>query len=67
MTYYKVNRIRCKKCSDILEYEHKTKDSNPHAMMWCKCGAVALDPSAYYFRIAGNPENYEDLSEEWEE
>ena len=67
MIFYKNNRIKCLKCEDILEYEHKSKDSNPHTTMICKCKAVGLDPSAYYFRRMGNLEDYEDLSEVWEE
>ena len=63
--YYKKNKVICKKCGDVLEYEHETKESNSPVSMWCKCGAVGLDPSACMYRLLGNPEDYEDLSEEW--
>ena len=33
--------------------------------MLCSCRKVGLDPSAVMYRTLGNPEDYEDLSEEW--
>ena len=68
MKYYKANRIRCTKCGDILEYIHKDKDSNPGYVLRCKCGVVALDPSACMYRILYQEDgDFEDLSEEWVE
>lgn len=52
-----VNKIRCKKCGDIIEsktvYDFKS----------CKCGSVAVDGGHNYLRRVGNLEDWEDLSE----
>ena len=55
-----INRIRCKKCGDVIEstYRHDFKD--------CKCGAVAVDGGMDYLRRCGNREDWEDMSE-WED
>lgn len=55
-----INRIRCKKCGDVIEstYRHDFKD--------CKCGAVAVDGGKDYLRRGGNREDWEDMSV-WEE
>lgn len=55
-----INRIRCKKCGDVIEstYRHDFKD--------CKCGAVAVDGGMDYLRRCGKREDWEDMSA-WEE
>ena len=50
----------------MIKYLHESKDSNPGYMIYCRCGAVGLDPSAYMYRIIGGPDNYEDMSEPWD-
>ena len=67
LKYYKVCRVRCKLCGDILEHTNKTKQDNYCRAILCSCKNTLLDPSASFYRIVGNPEDYEDLSEEWEE
>ena len=71
MKYIKTCRVRCLRCGDVLEYENKTKEDNPPFVLQCSCMRVALDPSATLYRILtippGTPEDYEDLSEPWEE
>ena len=68
MKYFKVCRVRCKRCGDVLEYENQSKqDIGTRAPMYCHCQEVALDASATMYRILGAPEDYEDLSEPWEE
>jgi hypothetical protein len=52
------NRIRCRKCGDIIE--SKTR----HDYVTCKCGAVAVDGGSSYIRRIGNPADMEEL-EEW--
>lgn len=54
-----INRIRCKKCGDVIEstYRHDFKD--------CKCGAVAVDGGMDYLRRCGKREDWEDMSA-WE-
>lgn len=64
--YFKVCRVRCKQCGTILEYVNRSKQDNGlGSALMCDCGKVGLDPSACLYRILGDRENYEDLSEEW--
>ena len=56
-----VNKIRCKKCNDVIE------SVSVHDFKFCKCGAVAVDGGHDYRRRCGNREDYEDLSEYIEE
>lgn len=66
LKYYKVCRVKCRSCGDVLEYENRSRtDRGPGAPMMCSCKKVGLDPSATMFRILGNGEHFEDLSEEW--
>ena len=51
------NKIRCKKCGDIIESTHR------HDFKFCKCGAVAVDGGKDYLRRCGNREEWEELSE----
>lgn len=52
-----VNKIRCKKCGDIIE------SKSVHDFRYCKCGSVAVDGGHNYLRRVGNLEDWEDLSE----
>ena len=52
-----VNKIKCKKCGDIIE------SVSVHDFKFCKCGAVAVDGGHDYLRRCGNFEDFEDLSE----
>ena len=51
-----VNKIRCKKCNDIIESTHR------HDFKCCKCGAVAVDGGRDYLRRCRDLENWEELS-----
>ena len=51
------NKIRCKKCGDIIESTHR------HDFKFCKCGAVAVDGGKDYLRRCGNREVLVELSE----
>ena len=51
------NRIMCRKCSDIIESEHK------HDFKICSCGACAIDGGHDYLRRGGNLEDGQDMSE----
>lgn len=53
------NKIRCKKCGDIIE------STWVHDFKQCKCGAVAVDGGHVYMKRLGNVEDWEELSE-WE-
>ena len=52
-----VNKIRCKKCGDIIE------SKSIYDFRSCKCGSVAVDGGHNYLRRVGNLEDWEDLSE----
>ena len=51
-----VNKIRCKKCGEIIESTHR------HDFKICKCGAVAVDGGHDYLRRSGDLDGYEELS-----
>ena len=51
------NKIKCKKCEDIIE----SKNTNDYKR--CSCGAVAIDGGKDYLKRIGNEKNYEELSE----
>lgn len=63
----KHNRIRCKRCGDIIESKSR------HDFVWCKCGACAVDGGHDYTKRAwdgmvGDPhEVFEELTEYWED
>ena len=52
-----VNKIKCKKCGDVIESTYK------HDFKFCKCGAVAVNGGKDYLRRVGYEEDYEELSE----
>ena len=51
------NRIKCKKCGEIIESTRR------HDFKFCKCGAVAVDGGKDYLRRVGNKDDYEELIE----
>ena len=51
------NKIRCKKCGDIIE--SKTR----HDFKWCSCKSIAVDGGLEYLRRVGNLEDIIELSE----
>lgn len=55
------NKIKCKKCGDVIESKHV------HDFKLCKCGSCAVDGGKDYLRRLGNPDNWEELSETTEE
>ena len=57
MIKIKLNRIKCKKCGDIITSE------NRHDFKWCKCGACAVDGGTSYLKRCGDINEIEDLSE----
>ena len=51
------NSIRCKRCGDVIE------SRGVHEMVWCSCGACAVDGGHEYLRRAYKEEGcYEELS-----
>lgn len=51
-----INKIRCKKCGDIIESTYR------HDFKFCKCGTVAVDGGKDYLRRCGKHEDWEELS-----
>ena len=52
-----INKIRCKKCGDIIESTYR------HDFKFCKCGALGVDGGKDYLRRCGNRMDWEELSE----
>lgn len=52
-----VNKIRCKKCGDVIE------SKSVHDFKFCKCQSVAVDGGHDYLRRVGEIGSWEDLSE----
>lgn len=52
-----VNKIRCKKCGEVVE------SKSVHDFKFCKCKSVAVDGGHDYLRRLGKLEDWEDLSE----
>lgn len=61
MRKIKVNKIRCKRCGDIIE------STSVHDFKFCSCESVAVDGGKDYLRRCGNLDDIEDLSEYYEE
>ena len=52
-----VNKIKCKKCGEIIE------SKSVHDFKFFQCGAVAVDGGHDYLRRCGNREDWEEQSE----
>ena len=52
-----VNKIKCKKCGDIIE------SKTTHDFKFCKCGTVAVDGGKEYLKRSFiTPDDYVELS-----
>lgn len=54
-----VNKVRCKKCGDIIESKYR------YNMVWCKCKSIAVDGGHEYQRLTwaeGKMEDFIDTS-----
>lgn len=51
-------KLKCNKCNDIIEGDKKG------TYIECKCGAIAVDETEYYYRIIGNREDFEEIIED---
>ncbi|PZD83282.1 hypothetical protein DTX80_17580 [Bacilli bacterium] len=55
-----VNKVRCKKCDDIIESRHS------HDFKVCKCGAIYIDGGTDYQKYGwGSPSNLGSSAEEY--
>ena len=50
------NKIRCKKCGDVIESIHR------HDFKFCKCRKVAVDGGRDYLRRVGNSDDFVDMT-----
>ena len=50
-----VNKIKCKKCGDIID------SKSVHDFKFCKCESVAVDGGHDYLRRLGELEDWEDM------
>lgn len=57
MKKIKINKIRCKKCGDVIE------SKSVHDYKWCSCLSVAVDGGKDYLKRSGNRGDFEELSE----
>lgn len=59
MKKIKVNKIRCKKCGDIIE------SKTSHDFKYCKCKSIAVDGGKEYLRrcFVNSVDDFEELSE----
>lgn len=57
----KMNKIKCKLCGDVIE------SGFTHDFKFCACRSVAVDGGHEYLRRCGEIENWEELSEVYEE
>jgi hypothetical protein len=55
------NAARCLKCGDVI------RSRNRHDYVQCSCKALAVDGGSCYARRIGNPEDYEDLTEMYDD
>lgn len=55
-----INKVRCKKCDDIIESKFT------HDMVWCKCRSIAIDGGKDYQRLTGNVDNMDDSYSKYE-
>ena len=46
---------KCKKCGDLIWSSYR------HDMVWCKCGAIAIDGGEDYCRLTGNLDDMETI------
>lgn len=51
-------KLKCNKCNDIIEGDKKG------TYIECKCGAIAVDETEYYYRVIGNREDFEEIIED---
>lgn len=52
----RVNKIRCKRCGDVIESRYR------HDFKFCRCRSVAVDGGFDYLRRVGCPRDFEELS-----
>ena len=53
----KSNKIKCRKCDDVIESKHV------HDFKWCSCKTIAVDGGKDYLRRVGVLDMAEELSE----
>lgn len=56
-----INAAKCKKCGDTV------RSVNLHDYTGCSCGAVHVDGGSHYARRVGDPADFEDIIEYYNE
>lgn len=51
-----INKIKCKKCGEVIESKHV------HDFKYCMCKSIAVDGGKEYLKRLGNLEDFEELS-----
>ena len=51
------NQIKCLKCGDIIESEHR------HDFVTCSCGACSVDGGKDYLRRSGKHGDWQEMNE----
>lgn len=51
-------KLKCRLCNTVIEGDGKG------TYITCKCKAIAVDETPYYWRIIGNEEDFEEIVEE---
>ncbi len=51
-----INAVECLKCGEVI------RSKNVHNYVTCGCGSVAVDGGSWYGKVAGNFEDWVDLS-----
>jgi hypothetical protein len=63
----RICRVKCNRCGDVLEYEHKCKTETPHVLLTCTCRTITIDPAPMSARILyKNEGDFTELHEYWE-
>ena len=69
LKYFRICRVRCNNCNQILEWHAHSKSDCAPGMLVCNCRKIGLSPAASLYRIAALDPNasWEDLSIPWDE
>lgn len=54
-------KLKCLKCNEVIEGDKKG------TYITCKCKAIAIDETKWYYRVIGNEEDFEIIKEDEDE
>lgn len=69
LKYFRICRVRCNSCGQILEWHAHSKTDCALGMLVCDCRKIGLSPAASLYRIAALEKDavWEDLADPWDE